>query len=305
MGNEVEPAKVRPRLVEVTPDSEEELLFRYAGLHWSIPMSPGYGRRIRFLVVDEHNEKLIGVFGLGDPIFNLGARDRWIGWTDECRRERLHHVMDAYVLGAVPPYAQLLCGKLVAMLVASDDVREAVRRKYGGGRPSRIRGRRFDGRLALVTTMSALGRSSLYNRISYGGRNVYVSAGFSKGSGEFQFSDGLYSAISTYAALNCEPTEKKAAWGGGFRSRREVVRKTLRSLGLSREWVYHGVNREVFAVPLARNSREFLRGEDTCLLWHEQPAAELFRAFRERWLLPRSERDARYLDFDRDTYRLW
>ncbi len=65
-GDEVEPARIAPRLVLVTRKSKEELLFRYAALHWSIPISPGYGRRLRFLVVDDYNGKLIGLFGLCD-----------------------------------------------------------------------------------------------------------------------------------------------------------------------------------------------------------------------------------------------
>ena len=131
-GADVVPDRIHPILIEVQPDSKEELLFRYATLHWSIPVSSGYGRRLRFVVIDEHNEKLIGVLGLGDPIFSLGKRDGWIGWTKEDRRERLHQVMDAFVLGAVPPYSYLLCGKLVAMLTASNEVRDAFHRKYAG-----------------------------------------------------------------------------------------------------------------------------------------------------------------------------
>ena len=84
-------------------------------------------RRLRFLVYDNSTGKLMGLFGLGDPVFSLSARDQWIGWTKEDRRKRLVHVMDAFVLGAVPPYNQLLVGKLIAMLVASNEVREAYR----------------------------------------------------------------------------------------------------------------------------------------------------------------------------------
>ena len=86
-GNEVDPERVTPRLVEVMPDSEDELLFRYAALHWSIPVSSGYGRRIRFLVLDGQNDKLIGIIGLGDPVFGLGARDQWIGWNAAQRKK--------------------------------------------------------------------------------------------------------------------------------------------------------------------------------------------------------------------------
>ena len=59
---------------------------------------------MRYLVWDKHNEKLIGVFGLCDPIFNLRARDAYIGWSTDDRRERLVHTMSAYVVGAMPPY---------------------------------------------------------------------------------------------------------------------------------------------------------------------------------------------------------
>jgi hypothetical protein len=52
----------------------------------------------------------------------------------------------------------------VAMLCASDEVRQAFQRKYGKGE-SLITGTTADGRLALIATTSALGRSSIYNRL--------------------------------------------------------------------------------------------------------------------------------------------
>ncbi len=55
-GREVIPEKIKPKLVEVHPRTEDELLFRYASLHWSIPVSSGYGRRLRFLIVDQSND---------------------------------------------------------------------------------------------------------------------------------------------------------------------------------------------------------------------------------------------------------
>lgn len=303
-GSEVVPEQIMPRLVEVQPGSDDELLFRYASLHWSIPVSSGYGRRLRFLVIDEQNEKLIGLFGLGDPIFSLGARDEWIGWTKESMRENLNHVMDAFVLGAVPPYSLLLCGKLVAMLTASNEVRDAFKRKYGG-RMSVIKRRRLDARLALITTTSALGRSSIYNRVKYCERPLFFSVGFTKGSGEFHFSNGLYGAISEYAVRYCEPTAKQERWGIGFRNKREVVKKCLAKLSLSTEWLYHGIQREIFVIPLARNTRDFLRGEHSKLLWFNQSAQALFNFFRERWLLPRAKRDQRYKSWDTTEWRLW
>jgi hypothetical protein len=303
-GNEVEPDRISPHLVEVLPDSNDELLFRYASLHWSIPTSSGYGRRLRFLVFDDSNGKLIGLIGLGDPVFSLSCRDEWVGWTKGYREAHLKHVMDAFVLGAVPPYSFLLCGKLVAMLAASEEVRKAFRKKYEGVL-SLIRRQKQDGRLALITTTSALGRSSIYNRLRFDDRVLYHSVGFTRGSGEFHFSNGLYGEISAFALKHCEPTAKQERWGIGFRNRREVIRKTLPLLGFSSDWLYHGVEREVFVIPLARNTGEFLRGEHSKLLWFDQSADELFSFFKERWLLPRSCRDQRYKSWDRNTWALW
>lgn len=303
-GSEVAPQFISPRLIEVLPNSFEELLFRYANLHWSIPVSSGYGRRIRFIIIDEHNGKLMGLIGLGDPVFNLGPRDEWIGWTGQNKNERLRNVMDAFVLGAVPPYSFLLCGKLVAMLAASNEVREAFRRKYAGT-ASLIKGENHDARLALITTMSALGRSSIYNRIRLGDRRLYQSVGFTKGNGEFHFSNGLYGVISDFAKQHCEPTAKQQLWGSGFRNRREVIRKCLPLIGLSSQWRYHGIEREVFVIPQAENSREFLRGEHSRLRWFHQPASDIYSYFRDRWLLPRSQRDERYKGWTPEQWVLW
>jgi hypothetical protein len=303
-GTEVDPERIQPRLVVVKPDSEDELLFRYARLHWSIPVSAGYGRRLRFVVYDDANGKLMGVFGLGDPVFSLGPRDRWIGWDKTAKSARLQCLMDLFVLGAVPPYSQLLCGKLIALLATSHEVQAAFRRKYHGSRAF-ISGKPLNARLALLTTTSALGRSSLYNRLSFEGRPVFHSLGYTRGSGEFHFGNGFYSDLRALAEANCEATAKDARWGTGFRNRRELLRKALPLLGLSRELVYHGVQREIFAAPLAHNSAEFLRGEHQRLRYYGHGVDDLFSWFRERWLLPRAARDDSYRGFDAASYRLW
>jgi len=228
-GEEVCPEAIRPRLVQVESESDEALLFRYACLHWTVPVSSGYGRRLRFLVIDESNGKLIGLFGLGDPVYSIGPRDAWIGWDRETKKHRLYHIMDAYVLGAVPPYSMLLCGKLVALAVVSNEVRQCFSRKYAD-HLTLIRGQQRPAWLALVTTTSALGRSSIYNRIRLNGHQFWTSLGYTQGTGEFHFSNGIYEKIRGFAEANCVPTAKDQLWGKGFRSKREVIKKSLTSL---------------------------------------------------------------------------
>ena len=194
--------------------------------------------------------------------------------------------MDAFVLGAVPPYAQLLGGKLVAALVTSSTVQAAFARKYGGSR-SLIRQEVHDGQLALVTTTSALGRSSLYNRLrGADGRTLYQRVGFTKGSGDFHFTSDMYAQLAEFVHTYCEPTAKQQRWGTGFRNRREVVRKGLAAVGLSADWLYLGVAREVFMVPLAANTQAFLCGASAGLQPYGESEDEIMAHFRKRWLLP-------------------
>ncbi len=304
-GIEVRPEHFRPRLVQVARRSEEELLFRYARLHWSIPTSRGYGRRLRFVVIDQANDKLVGVIGLADPVFAMRDRDNWIGWTDEDRRLRLSRVMDAFVLGAVPPYSFLLAGKLMALLVASNEVRRSLEEKYLGA-TALISGRSTGGPV-LVTTVSALGRSSIYNRLTLEGERVFISVGATQGTGELFFSDAAYDRIRRYAGRWCTPTARHERWGGGtgFRNRREVIKKCLADVGLSPDWNVHGIRREVFAVPLARNARSVLKGVDPRPDFFDRPADDLAEWFKQRWMLPRAHRDQGYRAFHRDSYELW
>jgi len=131
-GGDLDPSRISPVLEIVETGGESARVFRLATLLWSVPVSAGYGRRMRFVVRDAYNGKVIGIFALGDPVFNLKARDQWIGWDSEDRKHRLSHVMDAYVVGAVPPYSLLIGGKLVALLTTCSEVRELHRLKYSG-----------------------------------------------------------------------------------------------------------------------------------------------------------------------------
>jgi hypothetical protein len=303
-GSEVSPRDITPRLVPVVAGSDLELLFRFVTLHWSVPVSPGYGRRLRFLVFDEYNHKLIGLFAVGDPVYALSDRDTWVGWNSRSKRIRLYHAMDAYVLGAVPPYSSMLGGKLISLLALSNEVRDAFRNRYKG-RKSLISGKVRRPHLVLLTTTSALGRSSMYNRLRVDGVAYWSRIGFTKGYGEFQFSNGLYGSIRDFAERFCEPTDRREAWGDGFRNKREVVRKTLEGLGFGRKLLNHGIRREIFAAPLASNAAQFLRGEVQTPKFYNWPAKELSRVALQRWVIPRAERDSSFRDFDRELYRLW
>jgi Druantia protein DruA len=130
-GSEIDPQKISPVLERIESETWQGDLFRLASLTWSVPVSNGFGRRLRYLVWDKQNQKLIGLIAIGDPVFNLSVRDNLIDWTVKDRGERLVNMMDAYVLGALPPYNMLLGGKLVACLLRTRDIYDDFAKAYG------------------------------------------------------------------------------------------------------------------------------------------------------------------------------
>lgn len=298
-GRQVDPALIDPELVEVSAGSLESRLFRFACLLWSVPVSQGYGRRLRFLVRDRQNGRLIGLFALGDPVFNLSARDNWIGWTHEDRCERLTHVMDAYVVGSLPPYSHLLGGKLVAALMGSSEVKHAYERKYLGLKAI-ISKKENRARLVLLTTTSALGRSSVYNRLSIPDSLRFIRIGATKGFGHFQFSGRIFEMLRDYLKVLEHPYASGHRFGMGPNWKIRVARVALEEIGLdSTAILKHGIEREVYAVPLARNWKEILLGQHRNVQSCVRPASEITEFCLKRWIVPRAARDKRYKRFAR------
>ncbi len=296
-GKEIVPARIAPRIQAVESGTMESNLFRLASLTWSVPVSQGYGRRMRFLVWDGSNGKLMGLIALGDPVFNLRVRDQKIGWNVSDRESRLVNIMDAYVLGAVPPYNQLLGGKLVACLIRSREIRSYFAKKYGHRRSIISKKKKHAG-LGMVTTSSSLGRSSVYNRLRLDGVPYFESIGYTTGWGHFHIPAKLFSEMRKYMRLKRHPYAKGNRFGDGPNWKLRLVRAALDDLGYKSDLLRHGIMREVFQCSLATNTNRVLRGEVGHFhyrgLLTVQQIGELAK---NRWLLPRALR--------RPEFRFW
>jgi hypothetical protein len=293
-GDEVKPELIRPKLVQVECNTPESDLFRMATLLWAVPVSQGYGRRMRFLVWDTSNNRLMGLFALGDPVFNLSARDKWINWNADDRRERLVNVMDCFVLGAVPPYNMLLGGKMVACMIRSQEVWNEFSKKYSKKRGI-ISGKNKHAQLVLVTTTSALGRSSIYNRLRLGGLQYFRSIGFTSGWGHFHIPTTLYGKFREYLKLKNHPYASNYCYGEGPNWKLRTIRAALEMLGYDPKILCHGVLREVFVCEFASNSCDYLGGRmakpqfDSLL-----SVDEIAKLCLSRWIIPRSERSPEF-----------
>lgn len=296
-GREVTPSAIRPKLQRVFAGTWQADLFRLAALTWSVPVSNGFGRRLRYVVWDAHNKKLLGLIAIGDPVFNLTVRDKLIGWDADDRRERLVNVMDAYVLGALPPYNSLLCGKMVACLVRSRQIYNQFTRTYGNA-TGIISGKAKNPRLLAVTTSSSIGRSSVYNRLKLGGLRYFEPIGYTRGWGHFHISDDLFLELRAYLRTIGHKYADHHRFGQGPNWRLRTTRAALKALGFRDNLLRHGIRREVFYCKLASNAAKILRtGKGRPDLSSLLTAAEVADLALERWIIPRARR--------RPDFRAW
>ena len=302
-GREVDPTKICPRLELIEADTWQSDLFRLASLSWSVPVSAGFGRRLRYLVWDDHNDKLIGIMALGDPVFNLKVRDELIGWGVKDRGKRLVNVLDAYVLGALPPYNILLGGKLVACLMRTKEVRDDFARKYGDTRGI-ISGKKKRAQLVMITTTSALGKSSVYNRVKLGGQSYLRSIGFTQGWGHFHVPDSLFLELRTYLRKRKHGYVDGHRFGQGPNWKLRTIRAAFDALGFRADLLRHGIGREVLVCELAVNAGRILRGERKRAAYRGlKTVAEVGVLARDRWLVPRGLRRPEYKTWKRADFK--
>ncbi len=302
-GKEISPEEINPKLIYVDSKTKYWDLFNYIKIHWSIPISSGYGRRLCYVIFDETNDKAIGILGLSDPVFSMGIRDNFIGWNAEEKKKNMRMIMDGFVIGSVPPYNFILGGKLTASLLFSNQIRRDFRNKYLGS-TSLISKRKHSGNLVLLTTLSALGKSAMYDRIKLPNGQRYMSIGYSEGWGEFHFNGSTYEDMRKLVLKKEGATRKKSEWGTGFRNKREVVDKALRLLNIPKGYSKHGIKREQFLMPLAKNYKKVLTKNEKPI-YYDISVDEISDYMKKRWVLPRSDRRPEFKKWKKEEYLLW
>lgn len=282
--------RISPRLVLATTQRHRDI-FRFAQLTWSLPFSGGYGRRMNYLIWDDGHNSLMGVLGLQSPPLALPARDRKFPMAFAEKPVLVNQTMDAYVLGAIAPYADLLGGKLIVLAAASSDIREDYSERYRD-RVTRIEQRVLPATLVAITTLSAFGRSSMYNRVSAGTENgettwATESLGACEGWGTAHFSRKLYEQMKELYAL-LEPEKPLSGFGTGPKVRQQIVKRVLRALRLPERYVRHNVKREVFVIPHVTNLHGYLTGVEPMPHFSDKPFDSLAAHWLQRYCIPRS-----------------
>lgn len=297
-GDEVIPERIDPVLIEVT-ETHHHNLFRIARFLWSLPFSKGYGRRLRCLIMDRSNGTLIGLLALQSPPLSFPARDRLFCYPPGRKTEMVNQTMDIQTLGAVPPYDRLLGGKLIAFVAASNEIRQMYWRKYSG-RTTEMERRILPPHLVALTTTSAFGRSSLYNRLRFNSSVIAESLGYTEGYGTFHLME-LYPLFRAF--LEQQGISTYGGFGTGPRRKWQTMVRALNRLGFSGDLLRHGVKREVFLFRLVDNLESYMEGLDTEPKYRHLPFSDLVTWWRERWLLPRSKRVNGWKEWRREEIR--
>ncbi len=297
-GSEIDPQKISLELREVQSGSFEEILFRWWNLiWWSIPFQRSYGRQMRFLLWDTTHNAPFGLICLQSPVLKMAVRDRWLELPKEDLDIWVNKSMHAQRVGALPPYNELLGGKMVALALTCNEIREAYRKKYKNA-VTILEKRKFKPELLFITTTSAFGKSSIYSRLKYNGEIVAMSLGYTQGSGTFHIPEGLYQEILDF--LSQKGIDTNRGYGHGPSRKLKLISLGLKYLGLS-NYEYHGIKREFYLFPLVKNLREVIHNSEKPI-WVDRSFNKLVEYWEERWAIPRAQRKPEWKDFDSNKF---
>jgi hypothetical protein len=298
-------SKIEP-IIEVCETQKQHDLFRIFRYYWSSPYSDYVGRRIKLLIRDKAlpNRPIIGIAALGSPIIHIPERDEFIGWDIKTRTKNLIYTLDAYVIGAIPPYNLLLGGKLISYLMASEEVRKIYKKKYKDA--VTIIEKRTANDLFGIFTTSLYGKSAQYNRLKYKDVLLYKPIGKTKGFGSLHLSKETIDGMVKF--LKSRKVEVNHKFGDGPSWVMRVINAAGELLGFDPDCLLkHSFRRNIYFIPIAKNYKELLNGTSRKPEYNKFTKAELTEHWKERWYSKRRgdpETISALLNFEPDNFTI-
>ena len=214
-------------------------------------------------------------------------------------------MMDITTCGALPPYSEVLGGKLVSLLMASPQIIADYERRYKEA-PSEIASRMKGEEIIRPARLVLLGTTSLYyvgssqyNRLRVpvaNGELKYLDIGKTKGYGTVHMSQRTYRTLQELLRSHPKLEPESSTFAAGVNFKMRSVAAGLAHLGLNR-LQKHETPRLVYLIPLAVNWREYLTGHepDPRYIYRdvehpEEETQHLISFWKERWLIPRAMR---------------
>lgn len=295
-GSKLEPEKISLEIREVESGSLDEIIYKWWNLMWwSVPYQRAFGRQMRFIIWDTYHNAPFGLIGLQSPVLKIAVRDQYLEIPKDELDIWVNKSMQAQRLGALPPYNELIGGKMVALAMTCNEIREAYRNKYADA-TTLLEKRKIEPDLLFMSTTSAFGKSSIYNRLKFKDEVVAKSLGYTKGSGTFHINEELFKDISAYLKKKGENVSTK--FGQGPSRRLKILGKAFSYLDLP-NYSYHNIKREFFLFPLTTNLKDVIH-KGKAPVYVDRPFSELSKYWLQRWCLPRSERKTNWKNFKPD-----
>ncbi|MFN8443010.1 MAG: DUF4338 domain-containing protein [Caldilineaceae bacterium] len=205
-----------------------------------------------------------------------------IGWTKDQKMQRLYNCMTAYILGAIPPYNQILGSKLVALTLMFPEIRETFYQKYKDS-VSVIKGEKKNPYLIHIDTLGAFGKSAIYTKLVN-----WKFVGYTKGESHLHITaNGSWELIKQVIPKEVFNTYK---FGEGPNWKMRILKRGLRELGLSENMLGIGWQRGYYRCVLAENWKEYLLGETDQIQWQEFIKDDLVEYWHNKWVTPRFEK---------------
>jgi hypothetical protein len=297
-GKDISPEDIKIELREIIAGSKEERLYRWWNfMWWSIPFQRSYGRQMRFLLWDTTHNSPFGLICLQSPILKMSVRDKYLNIPQEELDIWVNRSMSAQRVGALPPYNELLGGKMVALSLTCNEIREAYRAKYSGY-SSWLKNRYLSPDLLFITTTSAFGRSSIYNRLKYKGDLVAECLGKTQGSGSFHVPENIYLKLIHFLEENGKSYGR--FYGNGPSRKLKIISQGFSLLGIP-SFEYHGLKREFYLFPLAKNLKQVISHQEEPI-WIDRPFNELLEFWKAKWSIPRIARNPSWQSFKKNQF---
>lgn len=181
------------------------------------------------------------------------------------------NIMEIIVCGAIPPYNELLGGKLVSILACSPIVIRDCTEKYKSQVSeiaSRMKGKKVvrDSRLVFLGTTSLYSvGSSQYNRIKVPMSDTFTlefkKMGITEGYGTVYFSKETTGTMMRLLELQDGGRRINNIFGEGTSPRFRLISRGLSMIGVKADaFLNHYSPRIVYSIELAENTNDFLLG---------------------------------------------
>lgn len=294
----IDPKKIRLKLKEVKPDSDEARLFLWWNLAWwSLPFDRPFGRQMRYILWDEYHNAPFGLIGLQSPPLVSKIRDSTLGLVNGTREIWINQSLYAQRLGALPPYNDLLGGKMIGLSLTANEIRDRYAEKYENIL-TLMKSRTIPNRLLFITTTSAYGKSSVYERIKYENELVANFLGYTSGAGTFQLPEELYQKC--LKLLEQEGSSVKRGYGSGPSRKMKLISSAFTKLKI-KNFQYHNIKRGMYLIPLVKNLENVIhQNEDP--EFFDRDFSALSKYWLERWAIPRSNRTDQWKKFKFDSF---